>query len=138
MNVIHSVRGCLYIAAIFCILVLLAIPPLAHAEDDPFANHIDIKAPADLKDARMLHEAVFNLHAKIEVCMEKRIAYPDECACLYKPEYEAAEAVYKDVMTKHPDWRGKVLFFKPQEDAFATNLHMQGLTSQFEHRGCAE
>lgn len=131
-----AISGLHMLSVLLLMVMVFAATTRSSFAQDPFANHIDLKSPADIADATALNSVVQEWHTKSQQCMSQRLATPDECPCYYKSEYTRAKQAYMKAMAKHPNWKGKVLFFRPQGAQSFTNLYTEGMVYQFETRPC--
>jgi hypothetical protein len=82
--------------------------------------------PAQRKDAKEIVRSMDVVSAKVAQCIEKKLAPPQSCFCLYPVEYAEFKQAYATAIKNHPEWIGKLVFSENH------NLNFVGLQRQVE------
>lgn len=106
---------------------------VGYAQEGVVADVIRLEDPADIQDANTLNQAVDVMSQKVTACVENQEAPPDACFCRYADQLAQVKTIFDEVITKHPDWQGKVIFWwKDDTQSYSYNLAMDGLRQTFE------
>jgi hypothetical protein len=109
------------------ILLLLAlVPTIASAAD------ITLTDPSKIEDANAIEKAMGVVSARVTQCIEKKLAVPEKCFCLYPAEVEEVKNKYEIAIKKNPEWIGKLVYFTIPGDTMGHNLNFVGLKRQAE------
>lgn len=101
----------------YALLFSLA-PALAMSAD------FQLSDPSQIKDANAIQLSINAISAKVSQCIEKKLAEPARCFCLYPAEFDNFKKAYANAIAKHPEWKGKLVYFD------GNNLNFVGLQRQ--------
>lgn len=117
-----------------CVAVTLSVCSVVNAADMQDADLVKLSNSGEIADAKRLNDAVDLLSVKVSGCVNNSVVDPGQCHCLYPEEKSNLEKIYHATLRKHPDWRGKVLFWQ-RADSYSYNLSLDGLERSL-HLSC--
>jgi hypothetical protein len=79
-----------------------------------------------------VNEAIDQVSKKVAQCVEKKLAAPEKCFCLYPAEVSKLGEKYEVALKNNPEWKDKIVYWTVKGDQLSYNLSFQGLRRQFE------
>ncbi len=117
--------------------VLWAAASIAHAAAPQPITTIELSAPADVRDANILEDAITAISAKVMRCVNEKLAPPSECSCMYPAELGQVRAAYENALKAHPAWKDHVIFWwRDDTHSYSYNVSMLGLRTQVFEKPC--
>jgi len=103
---------------------LLALAPLSG-----FAADFVLTDAEQIKDASSIQKSVDAIFAKVAQCVDRKLAEPSRCFCLYPVELEDFKKVFATVIKNHPEWKDKIVYFEGRTEGHTKghNLGFVGL-----------
>jgi len=112
--------------------MLVLISPFAINAKGIKVDKFDV--PADqLEDAKSLSKATDIMSKNVMKCMDTG-KDNKKCICENLDKLENIEKIYTDLLKKHPEWKGKMLYFEtstPEFPTYSHNIFLPGLEKQF-------
>ena len=109
----------------------------ANAADLQRASTIELSDPSDVRDAKILNDAVDTMSSKVMECVKNKTAKPDECYCLYPRELDQLRNAYTNTLKLHPAWQDQVIFWwRDDSHSYSYNLSLKGLKTQLFEKKC--
>ncbi len=91
---------------------------------------IQLSEGADIQDASLMDRAIVLLGERVFECVQRKVAPPDECFCLYPQELSAVRKTYKATVEKHPAWADNVISYVREAKTHAVSF--SGLKRQLQ------
>jgi len=108
------------------LMLCLSIP--AHAmEKDQTITLTDSKK---IGYAMALNEAIDQVSQKVTECVEKKLAPPETCFCLYPAEVSKVREQYEVALKNNPEWRDRIGHWRVKGEPMSYNLAFAGLRRQ--------
>jgi len=112
------------------LMLCLSIP--AHAmEKDQTVTLTDSKK---IGYAMALNEAIDQVSQKVTECVEKKLAPPEMCFCLYPAEVSKVREQYEVALKNNPEWRDRIVYWTVKGNPMSYNLAFAGLHRQVERK----
>ena len=113
-------------------LLMLCLSITAHAtEKDATITLTDSKKIAY---AMALNEAIDQVSNKVAECVEKKLAPPEKCFCLYPAEVSKVREKYEVALKNNPEWRDRIVYWTVKGSPMSYNLAFSGLRRQLERK----
>jgi hypothetical protein len=104
----------------------------AYAAEMQKVEPIKLQNPKDVQDATAMQTALDAVVSKVMECVNKKLAQPQECSCLYPTEISQAKKVYENTLKQHPNWQDEIIFWwRDDSHSYSYNLSFAGLKRQF-------
>lgn len=92
-------------------IVFFSVNIGANATDLQRATTIELSNPSDVRDAKILNNAVDAMSNKVMECVKNKTTKSDECYCLYPGELDQLRNAYESTLELHPGWQDQVIFW---------------------------
>ena len=111
-------------------LMLLCLSITAHAAEKN--ETVTVTDSKKIAYAVTLNEAIDQVSKKVTECVEKKLAPPEKCFCLYPAEVNKVREKYEIALKNNPEWRDRIVYWTVEGNPTSYNLSFSGLRRQLE------
>ena len=111
-------------------LMLLCLSITAHAAEKN--ETVTVTDSKKIAYAVTLNEAIDQVSKKVTECVEKKLAPPEKCFCLYPAEVNKVREKYEIALKNNPEWRDRIVYWTVEGNPTSYNLAFSGLRRQLE------
>jgi hypothetical protein len=103
---------------------------IAYFSNSSGSDNISLTDPQKITDAVAVNESINTISDKVMNCVEKKLAPPEKCFCLYPKIFSNFKTKYKMAIKNNPEWEDKIVSWQDKDPVMGHSLSFAVLKVQ--------